>query len=566
MKIDAVLLEAIYQTALLPKKYDDLMEEWGARIETLVSAMPDDAVRDGAGPQQIELDEAFPYLATSLKVLETLDQSRDKATGKSQWSVSAKLLVSATGQVLWCNGRAQRLFGISHGKNLENIDMDPAVRARIEAVLAQLETPLSPGSPGVPLIVQIPPVTKAAPVFMIANRMEQPGQQDVLILEQTDPGWSEAVEASLRGSFGLTASETQVLAALCDGMTIAQIAEARGRQVSTLRTQVKSILRKTGVNSQAQLVRLALSVAAHVEAILPESERADASIRFHTLPDGRRMPFHEYGPKGGKPVLFLHGMLDGLSFLSGLEPELQARNLRIIAPERPNFGAAPGCGRRVADMVEGVADDILNLLDELALERVTVVGHMAGSVYAFGLAARAPERLRAIVNVAGGVPIRSIAQFKHMSRRQRTIAYSARFMPRALPLLLHAGVRQIEFGGVREFVEALYETSEPDRAVLADPAAAESIMDGIKFAVGQGHRGFEADSYHVVRDWSAYPEATTCPVHLIHGGRDPVVAFASVKDFAARLGPRCEVHEVEGAGQTVIYTRPDLLLDRLAAL
>jgi len=145
MKVDAALLEAIYQTALLPQKYDDLMEEWGARIETLVSAMPDNAVQAGAAPTQVDLDEAFPYLETSLKVIETLDQSRDKATGKSQWSVSAKLLLGATGQVLWCNGRAQRLFGISHGRKLDSIAMDPAARARIDAVLAQLETPFAPG-------------------------------------------------------------------------------------------------------------------------------------------------------------------------------------------------------------------------------------------------------------------------------------------------------------------------------------------------------------------------------------------------------------------------------------
>ncbi|WP_188527509.1 alpha/beta fold hydrolase [Sinisalibacter lacisalsi] len=566
MKIDAGLLEAIYQTALLPQKYDGLMDEWGARIETLVSNMPDDAVQDGTEPDQSELDEAFPYLSTSLKIMETLDKSRDKAAGKTQWSVSAKLLLSAGGQVLWCNGRAQRLFGISHASRLETLAMDPATRTRISKVLSRLDTAPAPGETGAPLIVQMSPVGSAAPVFMIANRLEQPGNQTVLILEQTDPVWSAAVEASLRGSFGLTASETQVLAALCDGKTIAEIAEARGRQVSTLRTQVKSILRKTAVGSQAQLVRLALSVAAHVEAILPENERRAASIQFHTLPDGRRIPFHDYGPKGGKPVVFLHGMLDGLSLITGFESALHEGNLRIIAPERPYFGSAPGCGRRVSDMVDGVAGDVLEILDALKLERVAVVGHMAGAVYAYGLAARAPDRVSAIVNVSGGVPIRSIAQFKHMSRRQRTIAYTARFVPRALPLLLHAGVRQIEFGGIRDFVEALYESSEPDKALLADAAAAGSIMDGIKFAVGQGYKGFEIDSYHVVRDWSAYPEATRCPVHLIHGRHDPVVAFASVEDFAKRLGPRCRLIGVEEAGQMVIYARPDLLLETLAAL
>lgn len=565
MQIDANLLEAIYQTALRPQNYDALMREWEARLDALVEEVPDDLPEEGPGTALDDGGDNFPYLRTSLKVMEALDQTLKAVSERSQSPVSAKLLVGETKEILWCNGRAQRLFDISHGATLDTLSMHPAARERVGAALSRLSSPAAYEN-GVPLVVQILPASGSAPLFMIANRIAQPGNPDVLLLEQADSGWSDATEACLRESFGLTESEIQVLFALCDGMTITQIAQTRGRQVSTLRTQVKTILRKTGLASQAQLIRLALSVAAHVDALRIEDRHVAESIGFHDLPDGRRVPFHDYGPGNGNPVLFIHGMLDGVGFLKDLERGLHARNLRIIAPERPCFGSAPRCGRLPHEMVGAVARDMISLLDHLGLGTVVVVGHMAGSVYAFGLAAQAPDRVGAVVNVAGGVPIKSISQFRSMSRRQRTIAYSARFVPRALPMLLHAGIRQIRFGGVREFVEALYETSDVDRRVFADPAAMAAIIDGVTFAVAQGYNGFEIDSYHVVRDWSVHVEGSTCPVHLVHGPHDPVVSFDSVVDFAARLGPRCTLHKVDGAGQTVIYARPDILLDRLSEL
>lgn len=569
MKIDADLLEVIYRTALRPQSYDTLMQEWESRLDAYVSGLSDDAPLGPEGPEQGEDGAAVPYLQTTLNVMKSLDRSAPAATGEARWSANAKVLICRTGKILWHNRRAETLFGTATGAALADLQLDPGTRNRIVDALQRLE--LHPASPegSIPRVIRAAPDgapdAASAAVYMLASRMEQPDGPEVLYLEETGSSWSEGVEACLRDSFDLTASEMQVLAGLCEGQTIAQIAKARGRSVSTLRTQVKSVLRKTGVSSQSQVVRLAYSLAAHVDTTARGGTVEQSPVWSHRMEDGRLVPVHDLGPRSGRPVLFLHGMLDGMGALAALEPELHRRDLRLIAPERPHFGSAPGCGRPVRDMVGAIADDMLVLLDHLGLDRVAVLGHMAGAVYAFGLASRAPGRVSRVVSVAGGVPIRSIRQFKDMSRRQRTIAYSARFLPRTLPVLLHAGVRQIQFGGIRNFVEALYAQSPPDRAVLTRPDAAAAIENGVKFAVNQGYRGFEIDSYHVVRDWSANAEDTPCPIDLVHGSADPVVSFASVEDFARRLGQRCRLHRIEGAGQLILHDRPDVILDCLAA-
>ena len=56
--------------------------------------------------------------------------------------------------------------------------------------------------------------------------------------------------------FGLTAAELELSELVSEGLTNAQIAERRGRALDTIRTQVKSVLAKTGCTNRTQLVRL----------------------------------------------------------------------------------------------------------------------------------------------------------------------------------------------------------------------------------------------------------------------------------------------------------------------
>jgi DNA-binding CsgD family transcriptional regulator len=62
----------------------------------------------------------------------------------------------------------------------------------------------------------------------------------------------------LRQLHQLTPAEAAVAACLIDGMSVKEIADARGITTNTLRTQLKSIFQKTGARSQADLMRLLL--------------------------------------------------------------------------------------------------------------------------------------------------------------------------------------------------------------------------------------------------------------------------------------------------------------------
>ena len=83
----------------------------------------------------------------------------------------------------------------------------------------------------------------------------------ILYSADTSRPWHMHIEA-IQVAHGLTVTEAQLIGAISDGFTNAQIAEQRDRSVTTIASQVKSILAKTNCSTRTQLVRLMMSFGA----------------------------------------------------------------------------------------------------------------------------------------------------------------------------------------------------------------------------------------------------------------------------------------------------------------
>lgn len=112
----------------------------------------------------------------------------------------------------------------------------------------------------------------------------------------------------------------------------------------------------------------------------------------------------EGGPPEGAPVLLLHGWPDDPHGLIEVARRLQAAGFRTIAPWLRGFGAtrflSPDTIRDGRALV--LAQDAIDLLDGLGVERCTVVGHDWGGRAAYNLAALIPDRLDMIAVLAIG--------------------------------------------------------------------------------------------------------------------------------------------------------------------
>ena len=97
------------------------------------------------------------------------------------------------------------------------------------------------------------------PPYVLAVMPLQTGPVDdrrLAMIIIIDPARYVLSERDLADLFGLSPAEARVAAALMTGKSLADIAAASGVQITTVRTQLRSILRKVGVKRQFDLVRI----------------------------------------------------------------------------------------------------------------------------------------------------------------------------------------------------------------------------------------------------------------------------------------------------------------------
>ncbi len=122
-------------------------------------------------------------------------------------------------------------------------------------------------------------------------------------------------------------------------------------------------------------------------------------IRTPTL----RIAFEEQGSPAGDTVVLLHGFPYDPRCYDGVVPILVARGLRVIVPYLRGYGATTFV--QTATMRSGqqaaVAQDLIDLLDALGIERATLAGYDWGGRAACIVAALWPRRVHALVSGCG---------------------------------------------------------------------------------------------------------------------------------------------------------------------
>jgi pimeloyl-ACP methyl ester carboxylesterase len=114
--------------------------------------------------------------------------------------------------------------------------------------------------------------------------------------------------------------------------------------------------------------------------------------------DGRDANFVDAGE--GPAVIFVHGL--GASWQSWLEniPEF-SRDRRVVAMDLPGFGCSDLPEHDIS--IEHYADWTFRLLDELGIERGTIVGNSMGGFIAADMAIRRPDRVQRLALVSAAV-------------------------------------------------------------------------------------------------------------------------------------------------------------------
>lgn len=228
------------------------------------------------------------------------------------------------------------------------------------------------------------------------------------------------------------------------------------------------------------------------------------------------------------PLVLIHGLFGSLDNLGVLARGLKD-DRRLIQLDVRNHGVS---GRATEMDYPLMAQDILDTLDGLQVERFGVIGHSMGGKIAMTLAALAPER------VAGMVVI-DIAP----------VAYRTRHHDR-----IFTALRAVTAAGI---------TRRSDAAMLMRETLAEEGV--IQFLLKSFHEGewrFNVpviwECYDGLIGWQPQP-AWPHPVLFIRGELSPYLADEYRDDLLAQF-PQARAHVIAGAGHWVHAEKPDAVL------
>jgi len=239
----------------------------------------------------------------------------------------------------------------------------------------------------------------------------------------------------------------------------------------------------------------------------------------------------------GEPVLLIPGLGTTCRLWDPVAPELAADFSLILADNR-NVGRS--AGRRRPRTLADFAADLVELLDELQLDRAHVMGISLGGVIAQRLAVDHPDRVDRLVLV-------SCADRFTPYLRQMTslLAHSLRRFPREM------FVRTIELLGTSpQFLDTHTELVERRvRAKCAAGIGARSLADQLRCLA---HSEFRPEDYRI-----------TAPTLVIAGEHDVLIPAFYSRRMAGRI-PDCRFVLIPGGGHNPLVDYPGRLAPLVA--
>jgi 2-hydroxymuconate-semialdehyde hydrolase len=245
-----------------------------------------------------------------------------------------------------------------------------------------------------------------------------------------------------------------------------------------------------------------------VTAPITEREVQVGEVTFHVV---------ESGPAEATPIMWLHGSGPGANASTNWEWQLGelGDEFHNIAPDMIGFGRsthpdAPPVGLKA--FTELRVRTLLDLLDELGLERVALVGNSMGGIVSLSLALAAPERVeRMVLMGCGGAP--------------------GAITPELLKMILFYD------NPTEDNMAELLTCFVHDPAIFGDDLrkiAASRMPQALRPEVERSHRA----TFAPMEPWSFHPEALsqiTQPVLVVHGESDRIIPIWAGEYFARNL-------------------------------
>lgn len=243
-----------------------------------------------------------------------------------------------------------------------------------------------------------------------------------------------------------------------------------------------------------------------------------------------KIEFEEHG--SGKPFVFLHAFpLSRRMWASQIEP-LTAENCRLILPDLRGFGESHSFSD--INTMEDMAQDIVEMLDTLKIERAIIGGLSMGGYITFNFLKKFPERIAALVlcdtNAGNDTEETREARFDLIEKIEAEGAQA--LIDEMLPKLICANTKENKKELVQE-IEEMFKKVNPQAAIAALRGMAER------------------------KDNTDLLDKISVPTILIFGAEDKVTNLETAEKMARTI-PNAKLLKIENAGHYSNLEQPEI--------
>lgn len=280
------------------------------------------------------------------------------------------------------------------------------------------------------------------------------------------------------------------------------------------------------------------------------------ALEYKTL-NGLRLCVHRYADEEAAPsgvtALLLHGYMDAARTWDHVAAGLARAGHAVVVPDLRGFGASERVGAGGYYHFPDYVADVSALVDDLAPERLAVVGHSMGGTIAALYAGTFPDRVWRLALLEGLGPL-SLEPARAVDRMRAWLRDLKRLERASRPI-----------ASIEEAASRLA-TNHPRLALelLEDVAAKLTTLDDeghLVWAFDPLHRS-TSPSLFQASIFEAFLAEIACPTLCVSGGPLGFHAPDEV-ERAARLRSARHV-EIADAGHMMHWTEPEALVGHLA--
>src|SRR5262245_53013235 len=279
--------------------------------------------------------------------------------------------------------------------------------------------------------------------------------------------------------------------------------------------------------------------------------------------------YEAYGDAAAFPIVLLHGFPDDIRAWDTVAPRLVAAGYRVLVPYLRGYGTTRFLDAATPRMAQqaAIAQDLLDFMDALGLDRVGLAGYDWGGRAACITSILAAERVRALVTIGGYNVQNTLARSgPGTAVEERALWYQWYFNTergrQGLEQQRHGICKLLwqEWSPTWHFDDATYDCTA---ASFDNPDFVPVVIHSYRHRHGNapGHPCFD----EIERRLAARPPITV-PTIVLHGADDGVSPPRRSEAHMALFPAGTARHVVAGAGHFMPREKPQAVVDALMAL